>query len=62
MGKVLEVHQDKALIQVFEGTSGLSTVNIKIRFTGKGIRFGISPEILGRVFTGWEKQETTDLK
>ena len=52
LGKVLEVFQDKALIQVFEGTSGLSTNNIKIRFTGKGIRLGVSPKILGRVFTG----------
>lgn len=52
LGKVLEVYQDKALVQVFEGTSGLSTLNTHIRFTGKGIRFGISPEILGRVFTG----------
>ncbi|NLG12152.1 MAG: V-type ATP synthase subunit B [Elusimicrobia bacterium] len=55
LGKVLEVFQDKALIQVFEGTSGLSTNNIKIRFTGKGIRLGVSPKILGRVFTGLGK-------
>ncbi|MCX8082713.1 MAG: V-type ATP synthase subunit B [bacterium] len=52
LGKVLEVYQDKALIQVFEGTSGLSTTTTKVRFTGRGIKFGASPDILGRIFTG----------
>ncbi len=55
LGKVLEVYQDKALVQVFEGTSGLSTASTKVRFTGRGIRAGVSPEILGRVFTGLGK-------
>ncbi|MCM8760147.1 MAG: V-type ATP synthase subunit B [Candidatus Omnitrophica bacterium] len=55
LGKVLEIYQDKALVQVFEGTSGLSKDSTKIRFTGKGVRFGLSPEILGRVFTGLGK-------
>jgi len=52
LGKILEVHNDRALIQVFEGTSGLSVSKTRIRFTGKSINFGVSPEILGRVFNG----------
>jgi V/A-type H+/Na+-transporting ATPase subunit B len=52
LGKILEVHNDRALIQVFEGTSGLSVSKTRVRFTGKSINFGVSPEILGRVFNG----------
>jgi V/A-type H+/Na+-transporting ATPase subunit B len=52
LGRILEVHHDNALIQVFEGTSGLSVAKTKIRFTGRNIEFGVSPQILGRVFTG----------
>jgi len=52
LGKILEVHRQNALIQVFEGTAGLSTSQTKVRFTGKAIEFGVSPEIMGRVFTG----------
>jgi len=52
LGRILEVHRDNALVQVFEGTSGLNISTTKIRFTGKGINFGVSPGILGRVFTG----------
>lgn len=55
LGKILEVHHQNALIQVFEGTTGLSTEKTKVRFTGKSIGFGVSPEILGRVFTGMGK-------
>ncbi len=55
LGRVLEIERSNALIQVFEGTTGLSTTRTKVRFTGKGIEFGVSPEILGRVFTGLGK-------
>lgn len=54
-GQVLEVNQDKALIQVFEGTSGIDVVNTKVRFLAKGIRLALSPDILGRVFNGLGK-------
>ncbi|MCD6407555.1 V-type ATP synthase subunit B [bacterium] len=55
LGRILEVDHDKALVQVFEGTTGLSVSEAKVRFTGKGIEFPVSPEILGRVFTGLGK-------
>jgi len=51
-GKVLDVSEDLAVVQVFEGTQGLDTENSKIRFLGKFETFGVSKEILGRVFTG----------
>ncbi len=55
LGRILEIEQDKALIQVFEGTRGISPDRAKVRFTGKGIELGVSPDILGRVFTGLGK-------
>jgi V/A-type H+-transporting ATPase subunit B len=54
-GQVLEVNEDKALIQVFEGTTGIDIINTKVRFLAKGITLGLSPDILGRIFTGLGK-------
>ncbi len=51
-GKVLEVNRDKALIQLFEGTSGVDIEASTVRFLGKGIELGVSLDMLGRVFDG----------
>ncbi len=51
-GKVLEVEKDKALVQVFEGTTGMDTKGAKVRFLARGIRIGLSEDMLGRVFDG----------
>jgi V/A-type H+-transporting ATPase subunit B len=51
-GKVLEVDRDKALIQLFEGSTGIDVFKCRIRFLGKGIELGLSMDILGRVFDG----------
>ncbi len=51
-GRVLEVDHDKALIQLFEGTTGVDIHKSKVRFLGRGIQLGVSPDILGRVFDG----------
>ena len=51
-GKVLEVSDDKALIQVFEGTEGLEIKNLTFRFKGKGLELPVSRDILGRIFSG----------
>ena len=51
-GRVLDINEDKALIQVFEGTSGIKTEQTRIRFLGKGQELGVSMEMLGRVFDG----------
>lgn len=52
MGKVLEVDEDKALIQLFEGTTGVDIFQCRVRFLGRGIEIGLSMEVLGRVFDG----------
>lgn len=51
-GQVLEVTNDLAIIQVFEGTSGLDTNDTNVRFIGKTLEIGVSEEMLGRVFSG----------
>ena len=51
-GRVLEVHQKNAVVQVFEGTTGISPQNTKVKFLGRGQEIGVSPDILGRVFDG----------
>jgi V/A-type H+-transporting ATPase subunit B len=52
-GRVLEVNGDKAMVQVFEGTSGLSPRELKVKFLGKGQELGVSEDMLGRVFDGF---------
>ncbi|HHT9118246.1 MAG TPA: V-type ATP synthase subunit B, partial [Candidatus Hypogeohydataceae bacterium YC38] len=51
-GRVLEIAGDRALVQVFEGTLGIGRDNVRVKFLGKGLEIGVSPDILGRVFDG----------
>lgn len=51
-GRVLEANGDKALIQLFEGSAGLNLFGSKVRFLGRSIELGVSPDLLGRVFDG----------
>lgn len=51
-GRVLEVSEDKALIQLFEGSMGLNLKDSVVRFTGKPLEIGVSPDMLGRIFDG----------
>lgn len=50
--RVLEVHEDTALVQLFEGSAGINLVQSKVRFSGRGIELGVSTDMLGRVFDG----------
>ncbi len=52
LGKVLEIGYGKAVVQVFEGTTGLSITGTKARFLGKTMEMPASQELLGRVFDG----------
>ena len=51
-GKVLEVKDDKAVVQLFESSQGLKISDSKARFLGKSIELAVSPDMLGRVFDG----------
>ena len=52
LGKVLEVGNGKAIVQVFEGTTGLSIAATNAKFVGKVMEMPVSREVLGRVFDG----------
>ena len=52
LGKVLEVGNGKAVVQVFEGTSGLSVSGTNAKFVGKVMEMPVSEQVLGRVFDG----------
>ena len=51
-GRVVEVSGDKVVLQVFEGTKGISLTNTRTRMMGKPMEMPLSKEILGRVFNG----------
>lgn len=49
-GRVLEVVEDRAVVEVFQGTTGLSPVGTRVRFLGHPLMVPVSLEMLGRVF------------
>lgn len=51
-GQVLEVSKDKAIVQMFEGISGIDVSATKVRFLGKSIEIPVSVDMLGRIFDG----------
>ncbi|MCX7832200.1 MAG: V-type ATP synthase subunit B [Actinobacteria bacterium] len=51
-GQVLECTEDYAVIQVFEGTSGIDTKATKVIFEEEVARINVSEEMLGRIFNG----------
>lgn len=51
-GQVLDAYESRAVVQVYEGTTGIDTSRTRVRFTGETIRFGVGMELLGRVFNG----------
>ena len=52
LGRVLEIGGGKAVVQVFEGTTGLSVSETKTRFLGKTMEIPVSDQLLGRIFDG----------
>src|SRR5690625_1621752 len=51
-GKVLEIDRDKAMVQLFEGSSGINLQNTRVRFLGRPLELGVSPDMIGRIFNG----------
>ena len=52
LGKVLDISKDKAVVQMFAPTTGMQTNETKVRFQGETFKFGVSKDMLGRVFSG----------
>ena len=50
MGRIVELNEDKAIIQVFEGTENMSLDNTHTRLMGRPMEVTVSPEMLGRTF------------
>jgi hypothetical protein len=48
VGQVLEVAGNKAIVQVFEGTSGIDNTKTRCKFMGDVLKMPISEEMLGR--------------
>ena len=51
-GQVLDISEDLAVVQVFEGTRSIDNRDTKVRFTGQPARVPVSSGMLGRVFNG----------
>ena len=51
-GRVLEIAEDKALVQVYEGSTGIDVNTTQIRFLGDVLKLPVSKEMLGRIFNG----------
>ncbi|WP_159564059.1 V-type ATP synthase subunit B [Streptococcus halichoeri] len=51
-GQVLEVQEDKAMVQLFESSSGINLAKTKVRFTGHPLELAVSEDMLGRIFDG----------
>lgn len=52
LGRIVELNEDKAVIQVFENTAEMSLLNTHTRLTGRPMEIGLSEDILGRTFNG----------
>lgn len=52
IGRIIEIYEDKAIIQVFEGTENMSLNNTHTRLTGHPLEIALSEDMLGRTFNG----------
>lgn len=52
IGRVVQMEGEKVILQVFEGTNGVSLKNTRTIFSGKPLEIPLSSEMLGRVFSG----------
>lgn len=51
-GRIVQLEGNRAVIQVFEGTGGISLTNTRTRLMGHPLELSLSPELLGRIFDG----------
>lgn len=51
-GQVLEVNGTRAVVQIFEGTSGVDVRDTHCEFTGETLKLGVSEDMMGRMFDG----------
>ena len=51
-GQVLEADEDRAVLQIFEGSRGIAPDKVKVRFLARGLELPVAPDIVGRAFDG----------
>lgn len=51
-GKVLEINGSRAMVQLFEGSTGINLKETKAKFLGRPLELGVSEDMLGRIFDG----------
>ena len=51
-GRVLEIDKDRAMVQLFEGSSGINLEQTSVRFLGRPLELGVSTDMIGRIFDG----------
>ncbi len=51
-GQVLDISEDLAVVQIFEGTSGIDNLETRVSFSGEPPQISVSLDMLGRIFNG----------
>ncbi|MDD7305068.1 MAG: V-type ATP synthase subunit B [Peptoniphilaceae bacterium] len=51
-GKVIEIDKDNAMVQIFEGSTGINLKATSVRFLGRPLELGVSEDMIGRSFNG----------
>jgi Archaeal/vacuolar-type H+-ATPase subunit B len=57
LGRVLEVNEDKAILQLFESPAGINMKDSKVRFLGTPLKLRVSEDMIGRVFDGLGREK-----
>lgn len=55
IGDIIKLDKDITTIQVYQGTTGMNSKNIKTQFMGETLTINLSKQMLGRVFNGTGK-------
>ena len=51
-GRVIEVDKDRAMVQLFEGSTGINLESTSVRFLGRPLELAVSEDMIGRAFNG----------
>ncbi|MCL2128299.1 MAG: V-type ATP synthase subunit B, partial [Treponema sp.] len=52
LGRVVDMSEDWAAIQIFGSSTGLSAGDSRVEFLGKPMELRVGPGLLGRIFNG----------
>ncbi len=58
LGRVVDLSEDWAAIQVFGSSTGLSASDSRVEFLEKPMELRVGTDLMGRIFTAWESQST----